>query len=271
MKIINTCYNLNGNINANIVLISDIHYYSKGDIKRLNIVLDNIKKINPKYICIPGDLIDEANIKDSEYLIYWLIKLSSISKVILSLGNHEFYMNKKDKIYGLNKVLFSKIGSIDNLYLLDNNNVIIDNINFIGLTLSMEYYLSEGYKKIDFTEYLNKIKTYKNYYNILLCHSPINICNEKVLNKYGLDLILCGHTHGGVTPRVLRPIFKNAGIVSPQKRLFIKTAYGHIKIYNTDIIITSGITILSHINKFRMFNGLFSPEIVSIDVANKSK
>lgn len=264
MRIINTKYNLD-NIKTNIVLISDIHYYSKNDIKHLNKILDNIKSINPKYICITGDFIDEHNIKDEECFIDWLNKLSNISKVIISIGNHEFYKNKKEGIFKLDKVLLNKIKKINNLYLLDNTSIILDNINFIGITLPIEYYMNEINKNIDFTKYFKNIKTNNNYYNVLLCHSPINICDEKIINLLNVDLILCGHTHGGVTPKILRPIFKNNGLISPNRKLFPKNVYGKLKIKNTYIIITSGITIISHINKYRILKKLFASEIVNIN------
>ena len=38
----------------------------------------------------------------------------------------------------------NKISNIDNLYLLDNKNIIIDNINFIGLTLPIKIYDNES-------------------------------------------------------------------------------------------------------------------------------
>jgi len=95
MKIINKNYNIKGSINTNIVLISDIHYYNKKDLIHLNKVLDNIKKIKPDFICIPGDLTDESNVYDEKYLVEWLNKLANISKVILTLGNHELYINRQ--------------------------------------------------------------------------------------------------------------------------------------------------------------------------------
>lgn len=266
MKIFNTNYNLKG-VNTKIVLISDIHYYNKNDIKHLNNVLDNIKKIKPKYICITGDLTDESNIYDEDKMIEWLIKLANISKVILSIGNHEYYINKHKKIFGLNKKLYNKIKKINNLYLLDNDNILFDNINFIGLTLPMECYLVEDKKDSSIRKYLEKLNTDKKYYNILLCHSPVNISDERNLKGFDFNLVLCGHTHGGITPRVFRPVLKNRGLVSPRKGILPKVSYGHIKVNNTDIVITSGITVVSHINPFRILKNFFASEIVSIDIS----
>ena len=259
MKIINKTYNIYINLNRSIVLISDVHYSNKKDIKRLNYILDNIKKLRPNYICIPGDITDKSNIKDEELLINWLKKLSLICKVIVSIGNHEFYINKYKNIYGLNKSFLKKISKINNLYLLDNKNIIIDNINFIGITLPIELYKNESRKQKEFNIYFNKTKTYKKYYNILLCHSPINI-NNNILKDKNMNLILCGHMHGGVVPNFMKGILKNRGFITPEFKLFPKNSYGHLKMHNSDIIITSGLKI----TPFKLINKLFHLEIVKI-------
>ena len=263
MKIRNKIYNINNNLNKQIVLISDLHYKDKKDIKRLNYVLDNIKRIKSDYICIPGDITNKAYIKDEEEFINWLKKLGKICKVIISLGNHEFYIKKHKKQYGLNKSLLNKISKIKNIYFLDNKNTIIDDINFIGFTMPMKYY--KEVKHSNFIESLKPIKPYKKYYNILLCHSPMNICDEKILKSINVDLILCGHMHGGIVPNFMRSIFKNNGFISPYKKLFPKHAYGDLKMHNTNIIITSGIRVLP----IRLLSKLFKPEVVKINFVKK--
>lgn len=259
MGIIKTNYKLHSSLNKKIVLISDIHYNSKKDINYLNNILESIIKINPDYICIPGDLIDQANIFDKDYLINWLTNLSNISKVFYSLGNHEYYQNKKKKKYQLNNELLNEISNIKNLYLLNNENIVIDNINFIGVNFPIDYYFKEDNNEIE--KYTNTLKIYKDKYNILLCHSPINI--NKITNKF--NLILCGHMHGGVIPHILRIIIKHRGLISPKGKLFPKYCYGHIKFKN-DIIITSGITVISNLNPFRKFKKLFRGEVVVIEI-----
>ena len=259
MKIIDKFYNIDNKLNKNIVLISDLHYQDKKDIKVLNNLLDNIKKIKPDYICIPGDITNKTFIKDEKEYINWFKKLSKISKVIISLGNHEFYIKKYRKIYGLNKELLKKISNIENIYLLDNENIIIDNINFIGLTIPMKYY--KEIKHNDFYKCLDNLKIYKKNYNILLCHSPLNICDKEILKNRNIDLILCGHMHGGIVPKFMRKIFKTSGLISPNKKLFPKYAYGYIKMSNTNIIISSGIKVIP----FRILNN-FSQEVINIKI-----
>ena len=258
MKLFNKIYNLKNKVPKEIILISDIHYASKKDIKYLNKLYLKLKELDPEYICIPGDLIDEAYIKDEDILIEWLEKLSQISKVIYSLGNHENCVNKKKKQFGYNKNLLNKISNIKNLYLLDNNNVEIDNINFIGITIPMKYYLEKEVDDKELKDIFHKLKTKKRKYNILLCHSPIDICTSNYLKDSNIDLVLCGHMHGGILPRFLRKIFKNSGIISPERKLFPRNSYGYIKICDTEVIISSGIMVI------RQLRNLFVSEIVKI-------
>ena len=251
MKILNKEYNISNKLNKCIVLISDMHYKDKNDLNRLNYILKEIKKHKPNYICIPGDIIDKSIINDEKEFIQWLKKLSEICKVIISLGNHEFYMNKYINIYNLNTELMEKIKNINNIYLLDNENIILDNVNFIGITPAIQYY-DESKKLNDFHKYLDMIKVENNCYNILLCHNPLYLCNENILEDKNIDLILCGHTHGGVVPKFLRNIFKSSGIISPKVRLFPKNVYGRLNIGKTNIIISSGLkmTPINFVNRF---------------------
>ena len=265
MKILNKKYDLGNGLNKKIVLISDMHYYSKKDIIRLNYVLDNIKKINPDYICISGDILDKSNVLDFYLLIQWLKKLSNITKVIATLGNHEFYNNKRKKIYRLNHKYINQIKKIQNLYLLNNENKIIDNINFIGLVLPIEHYMLSYEKEEEFKSYIKTIETDNKHYNVLLCHSPVNISKKEILSKINVDLVLCGHMHGGLVPRFLRFLFRTKGLISPQKSLFPKYVYGNIKVENKNVIITSGIKILSE-SHLLFSSNIFYSEIVEINL-----
>ncbi len=259
-------YDLSGNVDTKIVLISDIHYSGKKEIHHLNKILNIISKLKPNFICIPGDLTDTSDIDDENYLIDWLKELSQISKVIISIGNHEFYVNKKEKSFGLNEKLYNKLSKINNLTVLDNKNIVINGINFIGLTLPIDHYINEQENSTNFNKYIKKIKTTKDTYNVLLCHSPINICKEEFIKNLDIDLVLCGHMHGGAVPMFLRKIFGSKGLVYPNEKLFPKYCYGKKNVLNTTIITTSGIRVISNINKFRMFKDVFASEIVCINI-----
>ena len=265
MKIINKVYNISSKLNKKIVLISDIHYYSENDIFRLNEVLENIKKINPNYICITGDIVDNSNISDFNMLIDWLNKLCNVSKVIMVLGNHDYYLDKKNNLYKLNENYINEIKKIKNVYFLDNQNKVIDNINFIGITLPIEHYMIHGENKSDFKKNIKNIKVNNKFYNVLLCHSPLNLSDEEIISKINVDLILCGHTHGGLVPKFLRCFFKTSGLLNPQGKIFPKNVYGRIKKINKNVIITSGIKVLSE-SHFALLKNIFSSEVVEINI-----
>jgi len=262
----------NTKINSKIVLISDIHYSKKEDIVKLNKVLEKIKKINPTYVCILGDTLDEAKILDENILINWLSSLAQISKIIMVHGNHDLALYDVHTSY-YNKEVFNKISKIKNLVLLDNEVYLENGISFIGLNLGYNYYYVGHENPDDFVLHYNKLVTKldENNYNILLSHSPMALTKQGNINKLNdyknIDLVLCGHMHGGLTPEILRPILKTRGLLSPDKtNLFVKYAYGSFDIEDINFMVSSGITKLSRVSRFSKFDKLFRPEIVTIDI-----
>lgn len=254
-----------------IISISDIHYDSKNDIKKLNNIKYSIEKIKPSFICIVGDLIDKPIINDEDLLINWLKELSKISEVIISLGNHD-YIYSRNKGYFYNEKFFSKIKKIKGVKLLDNEVYTCSDINFIGITNSIDYYKSHESVECFIKEVSRlKLNFDKNNYNILLCHSPIAITESKVLKNCSIfkniDLVLCGHMHAGIVPNILRPLLKNRGFISPsKKKLFINNAYGYLCKNNIDFVISGGITKASKTNPFSFLDIFFYREIVKIEI-----
>ena len=128
----------------------------------------------------------------------------------------------------------------------------------MGITIPIKYYFEKKLDKKELKDTFNKLKIKKGKYNILLCHSPIDICTKEYLDDSNIDLVLCGHMHGGVLPNFLRKVVKNGGIITPERKLFPKKCYGYIKVCDTEVIISSGITVI------RPLRNLFVSEIVKI-------
>ena len=237
-----------------IVHISDIHFNVNISSKKLKKISDYIIKIKPDYIMITGDLIDEDKIinnKDKiKELLVFLTNLAKNAKVLISLGNHDIF---KDEDYKF----FNKINDLYNIYVLNNISYQDEFIYVSGLTLTSEYYynITENESEISLLKILNNNsqiinKLPKEKPKVLLIHSPIKLNNKEVIDKLKeYDLILSGHTHGGMVPSFLGPIFKNRGIISPRKRFFEDMMRGkiEIKINNKKItiIINDSITRLS--------------------------
>ncbi len=268
-----TNYEIKNAVDKKIVLISDIHYYSRRDLNKLESIYNKIKTLNPNYICIAGDFIDEAKVLEEDLFVFFLKKLSKVGKVILSLGNHDITIRGQEKKYFYNEELFNKIKRIRNIYLLDNETKIIDDICFIGLNLGFNYYYEDGENSKDFVSQFNNIKKISDKkYNVLLCHSPLIVTkNDVIANLKNIDLVLCGHTHGGMTPTIFQKYLKNRVFISPdKKRFFLKDAYGHITKNNINIVVSSGVTKLSHASKMNNLDFLFKPEIVLIELKKES-
>ena len=264
-----TNYKIKSEVNKTIVLISDIHYYSRRDLNKLENIYNKIKELKPNYICIAGDFIDEARVLEEDLFVFFLKKLSNIGKVIISLGNHDIIIHDKEKKYFYNEDLFNKIKRIRNIYLLDNETKVIDDICFIGINLGFSHYYKDGENSNNFINQFNSIKkiSVKNY-NILLCHSPLMITQDNVINNLkNIDLVLCGHTHGGMTPAIFQKYLKNRVFISPdKKRFFLKDAYGYIVKNNINVVVSSGVTKLSHASKIDKLDFLFKSEITLIEL-----
>lgn len=259
----------------NLLVFSDIHFSSNKDINKLEKLLKRIEKYKIDYICIPGDTLDVPNI-NYDYLIKFFTKLSKISTVLISLGNHDIRIKITEyREYYYNE-FWDKINKIDNLYLLNNNSKNFKDIYFYGFTQSFNYYYE--YKNENPTIMKKEIKEYNvcnnlpNKLNILLMHSPICLYDKEIkkeLDKY--DIILSGHMHNGVIPPIIDDLFdNNIGLVAPNKRVFPKYSRGIIKDNNL-LIISGGVTKLSRSagKIFNLFNILFPISIEYIEITNK--
>ena len=237
----------------NIIHISDIHFNINTKDTFLSRLYDYIKKQNPNYIMITGDLLDTPKIvKDNKIneLLSFLKKIANVAPLLISIGNHDIIM-EDDFIF------FDELNKIKNVFVLNNESYEDDNIFVFGLTLPNNYYYNVTWQEpveillAVLNRQSNKWKKEYSKPAILLVHSPIRLTNSDVLNVIKpFDLVLSGHTHNGMVPKLLYPIFpKNMGIVSPIEKLLPKIAKGKIieEINNKKItiIINGAITKLS--------------------------
>lgn len=254
--------------------IGDIHYNETTSTKKLEYIKYAIEDAHPDYIFITGDLLDKPKItKNKEkikLLVSWLNSLGNIAKVFISLGNHDIILEEDYKF-------FNKLNDINNIYVLNNQSYEDENVFISGFTLPTNYYYNiEKHEDEDaLLETLqNKFNLVTNLpkkkYKVALIHSPILLSEKKVVEKLKeYDLILSGHMHNGLIPRILDKIIKNNyGLISPDKRFFAKNTRGKIKTKYYTIIITGGITKLSPSSTkiLSKLNGLYPISINKITV-----
>lgn len=243
----------------NIVQISDLHSKLFGENNKK--LIQKIKSLNPDIVVVTGDLIDGEN-NNYNVALDFLKEISKLYRVYYIIGNHEqksLIKKYKDEY----KDYFNKLHQIDFVN-LDNNKVEIvkgdSNINLYGLTVpySCYKYLFDNQETtsidIDFLEEkLGKVD--REQFNILLAHTPFYFDEYE---KWGADLTLCGHVHGGI---VRLPLV--GGLLSPDRKFFPKYDLGEYTKNKSTMIVSKGLggsKVLIRVN--------CKPEIVNIKLKN---
>lgn len=271
MRISKEIYHIKGP-NKKIVLISDIHFYPKYNLKRLDMVYEAIKKIKPNYICIAGDLIDRAHVsktKEINYFNEWIFKLGTICEVLITLGNHDYTLeHEHDKVYANQDGYKMILNSIPNVHVLDGTIYCDKDICFYGYNPTFNYYCTkESDKPLMINDFKKKMPILKSKYNVLLIHTPLylrDIYDDLSLGKF--NLILSGHTHGGLVPHFIKG---NSGIIDPCRGLFPKYVRGHYKYKTTDFVISSGVVKFSHSSGIlEKVNGIYPISITIVELSS---
>lgn len=199
--------NYKNNHNLTIGVGADIHFhegFTKGVFESL---VNYFTELKPDVMVIPGDIIENIQFMDiteeREYFESILKRLSSVSPVIMTPGNHEIttYYNNKKLIYNEKCVeyFYDLSNRIESFYFLNNDTVSLNGCRFIGFSPSMESYLN--YSKTDYSADLimhrdfenSGIKVFRKDYNILLSHIVPNM----IYNMKYIDLVISGHWHNG--------------------------------------------------------------------------
>lgn len=152
-------------------------------------------KLDHLFDCVAGE-----RKADSEYAYHFLREASKLAPVYLSLGNHEWYLTKRD-------VQVLKEAGVT---LLDNADTVVEVKGAVfsigGLSSAVDLAWLENFSK-------------KKGYKILLCHHP-EYCQKYIQGKYSFNLICSGHAHGGQIR------IGNQGLFAPGQGLFPKYTKG---------------------------------------------
>ncbi len=234
-------YVLNGKKEFSIVHFSDIHYSKNFNDVKLDNIINKVKELNPSYICITGDLVDNIDVTESMMmkLESFFMELSKTAKVIVGLGNHDLRKYKDLN----NNNWYLKLKEINNVVVLNNSQYVENDICFYGFTPSDKYYEDEYKNSIVLQNEMKKISIIKKEYNVLLVHTPFHLKEEpfyELLKDF--QLVLCGHTHNGLVPHFIPG---NFGFITPNKKIFGQNVRNSFKNKEISVIISGGITKLS--------------------------
>lgn len=231
-----------------IVAVSDQHNKEFGE--NNSSLVEKIKEQNPDLIAVCGDMVTRGNTDDSVMKTF-LSQVSQIAPTYCVLGNHELSM--------ADEVDFVTEYNSTGAKLLDNELVEITKDDESILICGISDYPFYEYNAPDYDVpekhcWDELIEKSENKFSILLHHQPEYIGTNA--EGSGIDLILCGHTHGGL---VRLPFV--GGLIAPNQGLFPKYDKGEFEFGSTKMIITSG---LSNSNLVPRINNC--AEITVIDV-----
>lgn len=168
-----------------ITLISDLHEKSFGqDNSRL---IEKIEGTLPDVIVIAGDIADTYGKVGGSYEPLFRA-LPKIAPTYMVLGNHDYSARRDIELTG--------VAANTGVILLDDmaDEITVDGstVNMIGLSdYSRENIICQTMaERLD----LVPVNSFMKRYNILVSHRPEEL---ESISKRGIDLMLCGHTHGG--------------------------------------------------------------------------
>ena len=235
-----------------ILQISDLHEAQFGSEQEE--LLDRVKTIGADCVALTGDFVGGKD-TDLKKILRFFRNLSSISFCCYVTGNHETRLDAPDlerllggmTAYGI-EVLRGKMVSVsrgeDSIQILG-----IDDPGFIN---------DEKYERDAQTvrDAIQSIPYDSSLFTLLLSHRP------EVMGVYaelGIDLVLCGHTHGG---QIRIPGI--GAFYVPMQGWFPKYDCGMYQEGNTRMYISRGLG--TSVVPFRLFN---PPELVVITLENE--
>lgn len=175
----------NVNSSFRIVQLSDLHLHEFGE--KNAVLVDWVRRLNPDIIAITGDMNNHFD-DDTHVVTELCSQLTKITDVYYVMGNHEWVDHIDRKTSIKQDILATGVTILENSYLetqLNGNKVVIG-----GLVNEVSNY--EKYNGPKFMENFMKTDGFK----LLLVHYPEYFLGT--LNHYTIDLVMCGHTHGGI-------------------------------------------------------------------------
>lgn len=260
--------------NVRIVQLSDLHRTSYG--KNNSRLTERIKALKPDIIICTGDIVNSAE-TDAGYAVDLAEKISEIAPSYYIYGNNEvetvydFKLNQEelDKKFGFNK------NNRDEKALVELKDTFEEKLEKTGIkvlknekdtikvkTMNVDVYGILTSNPSSFWSYSEKafadyIFEDKENLKITAVHEPFIF--EEFDHDFWGDLIVCGHTHGGVIRvPVIGPLYTTEGGLFPERNgCFV---YGRYDVSGSPIVVSGG---LENSNLLRINN---EPELVVIDI-----
>lgn len=265
------------NKDRTVVNMSDIH----SNVVALNNIVKLLEEIKASYIYVPGDTLDSIDNQHNKEIMELLKKVGNISQTFISVGNHEmcelsYSTGKKEEVEskGYIDFFFDVAKNTNCIPMISDFSKInlADDLSVSAVNVPFSYYE----KREDLEQYKKLLENVKekideNKFNILLLHSPNSLIQNGKIDKSSdvirnMNLILCGHNHGGLMPTFAQDILKgHRGLAGPYAKLLQPNAYGVYNEEDTSVLVSNGVTKISATSEAGKINGIlnkiYTPEI----------
>ena len=237
-----------------IVLLSDLHWKSFG--RENSRLIAKIQEQTPDAIFLDGDMIDRsADPTDVQELLRLIKRLHEIAPVYFAPGNHELeYMQTDTSL--LTQVAEAGAVVVNDSYA---DVTLAGQPLRIGGTMGHAFYFGRSEEEFSSSPEYQFLKAFEDtdVPKICLAHMPDTFIFNGAYNLWNVDLILSGHTHGGL---IRLPFI--GGLYAPMQGWFPEYDQGYFRLgEHMQMVITSGLAghgMIPRINN--------PPEIVVIDL-----
>ena len=230
-----------------VILLSDLHNCSYG--KDNEKLLKAIRMEQPDMILVAGDMLIGKEGGSLDVAKEFVEKLPAICETYYANGNHEQRMKSYSEICQRDFKSYKESLKQAGVHYLENQKYecVWDacDVEVHGLEIPDSGY--KKFKKVSLPDDCMETclgKADSSKYQILIAHNPIFMQDYL---KWGADLVVSGHLHGGVA-RI--PFWR--GVITPQGGLFPKYSGEITKEGDTSVVVSKGIGI--HTIKVRFLN-----------------
>lgn len=230
-----------------IAQISDLHNaeFGEGNEKLLSM----LKECKPDIIVLTGDLVDSRR-TDIDVSISFAKEAVLIAPVYYVTGNHESRIPEyEDLIKGIEEAGVQILGNESVLLEKSGEKIVLAGVQDPCFKSDYLFDSEENF----LGESLSEIIKDEQQFTMLLSHRPEYF---DVYVENNVDLVLCGHAHGG---QFRLPFI--GGVIAPNQGLFPKYDAGLYIEENTNMIVSRGVG--NSILPFRVNN---RPEIVLVEL-----
>lgn len=175
-----------------VVLLADIHATKLNDERYVRALVERSNAINADLILLPGDMID-GSVESRRKDVAPLADLQARLGVYLAFGNHEYYSGYHEwlahfRSMGMNLLLNEHVRVTDGL--------IVAGVGDVTAGYQYEETASNNQEGVNFNKALAGVDVEKDTV-LLIAHNPRL---AKDAEAHGVDLMMAGHTHGGMMP-----------------------------------------------------------------------